>query len=122
MKLRLGVDVGATFTHLFLHAFVPHGFSVALTAPASFRLTDEALPDRHSEAARLLGSSRPLADTFAELMADVGALRRRCVASVTTKATCPALVDGALQQERLLVCAPRTVTGGDLKQILTESL
>ena len=121
MKLRLGVDVGATFTHLFLDAFVPHGFSVALTAPASFRLTDEALPDRHSEAARLLGSSRPLADTFAELMADVGApTSLRSIGY--DEGDLPALVDGALQQERLLVCAPRTVTGGDLKQILTESL
>ena len=102
-------------------AFVPHGFSVALTAPASFRLTDEALPDRHAEAARLLGSSGPLADVFAELMADVGApTSLRSIGY--DEGDLAALVDGALQQERLLVCAPRTVTRRDLEQILAESL
>jgi hydroxyacid-oxoacid transhydrogenase len=34
----------------------------------------------------------------------------------------PALVEGALQQQRLLVGAPRDVTEGDLAQILTASL
>ena len=34
----------------------------------------------------------------------------------------PALVDGALQQQRLLVGAPRDVTERDLAQILTASL
>jgi alcohol dehydrogenase class IV len=34
----------------------------------------------------------------------------------------PALVDGALQQQRLLAVAPREVTAEDLAQIFTESL
>ena len=34
----------------------------------------------------------------------------------------PALVEGALKQQRLLVVAPRDVTERDLAQILTASL
>jgi alcohol dehydrogenase class IV len=102
-------------------AFVPHGFSVALTAPAVFRLTNDALPERHTEAARLLGSSSSLADAIAALIAEVGA-----PASLRSigydDGDLPALVDGAMQQERLLVCSPRTITRGDIERILTESL
>jgi alcohol dehydrogenase class IV len=102
-------------------AFVPHGFSVALTAPAAFRLTQEALPERHAEAARLLGSSGSLADAVAELMAAVGApTSLRSIGY--DEGDLPALVDGAMQQERLLVCSPRSVAGEDLERIFTESM
>jgi len=102
-------------------AFVPHGFSVALTAPVAFRLTNEARPDRHREAARLLGSDGTLADAIAELMADVDApISLRGIGY--DESDLPALVDGALQQERLLVCSPRAVTRSDLERIFSESL
>jgi alcohol dehydrogenase class IV len=103
------------------HAFVPHGFSVAVTAPAAFAFTAEALPERHAEAARLLGADGNLSEELTALMNDVGA-----PTSLRTlgyrDGDLPTLVDGALQQERLLVCAPRTPTADDLRRILARSL
>jgi hydroxyacid-oxoacid transhydrogenase len=37
-------------------AMVPHGMSVALTAPEAFRFTFDAAPERHLRAAQLLAS------------------------------------------------------------------
>ena len=54
-------------------AFVPHGFAVAVTAPAVFRLVADAVPERCATAARLLDGGDDLADSLARLMEDVGA-------------------------------------------------
>ncbi len=105
------------------HAFVPHGLSVTVTAPAAFRFTQEASPARHGEAARLLsgGESDDLAGVMEALMADVGA-----PTSVRElgydEADIPELVDGALKQERLLVMAPCKVGATDLEAVLRASL
>ena len=64
------------------HTFVPHGHSVIVTAPAAFRFTYEAMPERHHQVAELL-AGEPIADpgpdtlpdVLRQLMRDVGAPR-----------------------------------------------
>ena len=110
------------------HPFVPHGHSVIVTAPAAFRFTYEAMPERHHHVAELLAGERivhPGPDTLPgvlrDLMRDVGAPSG--VAELGyTEDDVPALVEGALKQQRLLVVAPREAGADDLARILTASL
>ena len=110
------------------HPFVPHGHSVIVTAPAAFRFTYEAAPERHHQVAGLL-AGEPFADASADTLPDVlRALMRdvdapRGVAELGyDENDVPALVEGALKQQRLLVVSPRDVTGDDLGHILNASM
>jgi hydroxyacid-oxoacid transhydrogenase len=113
------------------HRFVPHGHSVIVTAPAAFRFTYEAAPARHHRVAALLaedtieGSGRAgpdfLPDVLRALMRDVNAPRGIAELGYDEHDV-PALVDGALKQQRLLVVSPREVTGQDLGRILNASM
>ncbi|GAA1539779.1 hydroxyacid-oxoacid transhydrogenase [Nocardioides humi] len=106
---------------------VPHGMAVALTAPEAFRFTFDAAPERHLRAARLLDPAAAgdgpdvLPGVIAALMRDIGIPNG--LAEVGYGAgDVDALVDGALQQQRLLATAPRDVTGEDLAGIMAASL
>lgn len=109
-------------------AMVPHGMAVALTAPEAFRFTFDAAPERHLRAARLLDPAAPgadgpglLPDVVARLMRDIGIPNG--LAEIGYGAgDVGALVDGALQQQRLLATAPKEVTGDDLALIIGASL
>jgi len=110
------------------HPFVPHGHSVIVTAPAAFRFTYEAMPERHHHVAELLAGERildPGPDTLPGVLLDL----MRDVAAPSgvaefgyTEDDVPALVDGAIAQQRLLVVAPREARAEDLARILTASL
>jgi alcohol dehydrogenase class IV len=107
--------------------FVPHGLSVIVTAPAAFRFTYDALPEKHHRAAELLtgGAVEPgpeaLPEALRELMRAVGA--PAAVAELGYgEADLPALVAGANKQQRLLAVAPKTPTAEDLERILRESM
>jgi hydroxyacid-oxoacid transhydrogenase len=110
------------------HPFVPHGHSVIVTAPAAFRFTYEAMPERHHEVAELLHGA-PIPDPGPEtlpavlvaLMQDIGAARGIEELGYVAE-DIPALVDGALKQQRLLVIAPRAPSAGDLDAIFRASL
>jgi hydroxyacid-oxoacid transhydrogenase len=110
------------------HPFVPHGHSVIVTAPAAFRFTYDAMPERHNQVAELLaGESIPdagpdtLPDILRQLMRDIDAPRG--VAELGySEDDIPALVDGALKQQRLLAVAPKAVTDQDLHHIITASM
>ncbi len=108
--------------------FVPHGFSVIVTAPASFRFTFGADPERHLQAASFLTGQtyapddrEALPNALTALMRDVGApsgIRELGY----SESDLPALIEGALKQQRLLAVAPKMPTEADLEQILRESM
>jgi alcohol dehydrogenase class IV len=110
---------------------VPHGMAVALTAPAAFRFTFAASPDRHLRAAELLagpGAAGPsgepderLSRVLVDLIRDIG-LPNGIAAVGYREPDIDRLVDGALKQQRLLATAPRPVTGEDLAKIFRRSL
>ncbi len=113
------------------HALVPHGMAVILTAPAAFRFTYAASPERHLRAAELLGARvtglgeaerrEALPQALIALMRDVG-MPSGIAAVGYGERDVPALVAGALKQPRLLVGAPRAVAAGDLEWILKDAM
>jgi alcohol dehydrogenase class IV len=110
-------------------AMVPHGESVALTAPAAFRFTFPTDPERHLRAAELLDPradqvrdpKERLPHAIVALMQDIGLPNG--VADVGfSHADIPDLVAGALKQQRILTMAPRDVMGEDLEVIFSNSM
>ncbi len=111
---------------------VPHGLSVAVTAPAALRFTFPAAPERHQRAAALLGGLDPsdagsrglselLPEVLVRLMRDLG-VPSGVAAFGYGEADIPELVAGAMQQQRLLSVAPVEVTEEALAGILRDSL
>ncbi len=109
---------------------VPHGMSVALTAPEAFRFTFDASPERHRRAALLLAPGAETSRTTPP------SCSRRCSSpscatsrsrtasarSATTESDIPDLVDGTMKQQRLLATAPKPVTEDDIAGIYRRSL
>jgi alcohol dehydrogenase class IV len=110
------------------HPFVPHGHSVIVTAPAAFRFTYEAMPERHHQVAQWL-AGEPIADAGPDtlpdvlrtLMRDIGAPRGIAELGYTENDV-PELIEGTLKQQRLLVGSPREVGENDLAHILNASM
>ncbi|MBT2457421.1 hydroxyacid-oxoacid transhydrogenase [Streptomyces sp. ISL-86] len=113
------------------HAMVPHGAAVVSTAAAAFEFTYLTSPERHLRAAELLGAnlngvttangSDVLPATLQRLVADTGGPGGLAAFGYSGK-DLPALVEGALKQQRLLVCCPRDVASRDLQRILSGSM
>jgi hydroxyacid-oxoacid transhydrogenase len=110
------------------HPFVPHGHSVIVTAPAAFRFTYDAMPERHHQVAELLagepisdGGPDTLPDVVRQLMKDVEAPRGVSDFGYGED-DIPTLVDGAMKQQRLLAIAPKEVGKDDLHHIITASM
>nr|XP_019580700.1 PREDICTED: hydroxyacid-oxoacid transhydrogenase, mitochondrial [Rhinolophus sinicus] len=113
------------------HPLVPHGLSVVLTSPAVFTFTAQMFPERHLEAAEILGAHTRTARTAdaGPVLAD--ALRKflfdldvddGLAAVGYSKADIPALVKGTLPQERVTKLAPRPQSEEDLSALFEASM
>ncbi|KOT97314.1 alcohol dehydrogenase [Streptomyces rimosus subsp. pseudoverticillatus] len=113
------------------HAMVPHGAAVVSTAAAAFEFTYPTSPERHLRAAELLGANLAgvttangadvLPATLLGLVADTGGpggLRDFGYGAKDVRH----LVEGALKQQRLLVCCPRDVAARDLERVIVGSM
>jgi hydroxyacid-oxoacid transhydrogenase len=113
------------------HAIVPHGMSVILNAPAVFRFTAVASPDRHLQAAEALGAhvagARPedagkiLADRITWFMQRLQ-MPNGLNAIGYSSSDIPALVEGTLPQHRVTKLSPRPAGPDELAQLFEESM
>jgi len=113
------------------HPLIPHGISVIMCAPAVYRFTAPACPERHLHAAELLGAkvngARPsdagkiLSDKIIELMRDLG-IPSGLRALGYQSEDIPALVEGTMPQHRVTKLSPRPAGPDDLTRILEESM
>jgi hydroxyacid-oxoacid transhydrogenase len=106
---------------------VPHGMAVSLTAPAAFRFTFDAHPERHLRAARLLDPSAEgdgpevLPGVLASLMHDIG-IPNGLAEVGYADADVDDLVEGAAKQQRLLAVSPKAPTEEDLAGVFRDSM
>ena len=102
-----------------------------LNAPAVFRFTSQACPERHLKAAEVLGAKvggarledagKILADKIIEMMRDLkvpNGLRALGYQS----SDIPALVEGTLPQHRVTKLAPRPASAEDLSRIFEQAM
>ncbi|MEZ5402391.1 MAG: hydroxyacid-oxoacid transhydrogenase [Bryobacteraceae bacterium] len=113
------------------HPLVPHGVSVILNAPAVFRFTARANPERHLRAAEVLGAdvsrARPdtagevLAGRIAELMAELE-IPDGLQALGYRSEHIPALVQGTLPQHRVTKLSPRPAGEDELALLFEDAM
>ncbi|CAB1326112.1 unnamed protein product [Coregonus sp. 'balchen'] len=113
------------------HPVVPHGLSVVLTSPAVFAFTASMCPERHLEAAEILGADvintkradagLLLADTLRQFLYDLK-VEDGLSAVGYTKDDIPDLVRGTIPQERVTKLSPREHTEEDLSHLFEASL
>jgi hydroxyacid-oxoacid transhydrogenase len=113
------------------HPLVPHGMAVVLNAPAAFRFTGPACPERHLQAAEALGADisgarledagNVVADQIIEFMKRLG-IPNGLAAIGYTVDDIPRLVEGTLPQHRVIKLAPRPVGAEDLEKIFKDAM
>lgn len=113
------------------HPLVPHGISVIVNAPAVFRFTGPACPERHLAAAAAIGAE--IRDAGAEAAGDV--LADRVIEMMRATGIpnglrgvgygpedVPALTDRSFAQKRLIDNAPCPVGHDQLRALFTAAL
>jgi hydroxyacid-oxoacid transhydrogenase len=113
------------------HALVPHGVSVILNAPAVFRFTGSANPERHLRAAEILGANvdRANKDDAGRILADrITCFMQRLRVPRGLRAIgydsrdIPALVEGTLPQHRVTKLSPRPAGPDELAKLFEDAL
>ena len=113
------------------HPIIPHGMSVILNAPAVFRFTAAANPQRHLLGAQLMGvdisdvreeeAGEVLASAIIRLMQQTG-VPNGLSAIGFIDADIPALVEGTLPQHRVTKLSPRPANRADLTALFTNAM
>jgi hydroxyacid-oxoacid transhydrogenase len=113
------------------HPIVPHGMAVVLNAPAAFRFTAPACPEKHLKAAEALG-----ADITGATLEDAGNVLSDQVIDIMkrlnlpnglsgvgySRKDIPKLVEGTLPQHRVIKLSPRSVGAEELTQIFEDAM
>ena len=113
------------------HPLIPHGVSVIVNAPAVFRFTAQASPERHLHAAEVLG-----AKTSGAKKEDAGKILADCIAGIMQDlkipnglramgyqaSDIPALVEGTLPQHRVTKLSPRAAGPEELARLFEATL
>jgi hydroxyacid-oxoacid transhydrogenase len=113
------------------HAMVPHGISVIVNAPAVFRFTGPACPDRHRLGAQAMGASAEeladqapgdaLANRIEEMMRATG-IPNGLTGVGYSMDDLDNLVSKAAPQRRLLDNAPLVIAEPELRKIFTDAM
>jgi hydroxyacid-oxoacid transhydrogenase len=113
------------------HPLIPHGMSVILNAPAVFRFTASANPERHLYAASLMG-----VDVAKAKPEEAGELLAQAIIDLMRRLELPdglravgfglddvaQLVAGTLPQHRVTKLSPRPASAANLEQLFRESM
>lgn len=113
------------------HPLVPHGISVILNAPAVFRFTASASPERHLQAAEALGANvsgvknedagRVLADRITWFMRELK-VPNGLKALGYSSSDIGTLVEGTLPQHRVTKLSPRPASQEDLATLFEHAM
>jgi hydroxyacid-oxoacid transhydrogenase len=113
------------------HPLIPHGVSVIVNAPAVFRFTASASPERHLKAAEILGAEvgraknedagQILADCIIGIMHDLK-IPNGLSALGYNSSDIPALVEGTLPQHRVTKLSPRAAGPDELARLFEDAM
>ncbi|MDA0196813.1 MAG: iron-containing alcohol dehydrogenase [Bacteroidetes bacterium] len=115
------------------HPIVPHGMSVILNAPAVFRFTGSACPERHLAVAQLMGAD---VSKVRDIKNEAGELLARSIINLMkeldipnglsaigySEDDIPALAAGTLPQHRVTKLSPRPVNAEDFKRMFSDAM